>query len=129
MASASVTSYADGMLYALEPAVDDAPVEVPEERLDVCGAVGLVVEEVGVLVHVERDERRRVPDGERVLRVADVVEEPALVPVERRPGPAAACHSRSLEVGAPGVDRAEVALDQLRDRSVGSPPSPPRCSK
>ena len=51
--------------------------------------VGLEVEEVGVLVDVERDERRRVPDREGVLGVADVVEEAPLVPVVRGPGPAA----------------------------------------
>src|SRR5579864_2380471 len=75
-----------------DPAVHDVPVDVVEERADVRRAVGLVVEEVRVLVDVERDERRRVPDGEGVLRVADVVEEPSLVPVVRGPGPAARSH-------------------------------------
>jgi hypothetical protein len=86
-----------------------------EERVDVARAVGLEVEEVRVLVDVERDERRRVPHGERVLRVADVVEEPALVPVVRRPRPAAAAHPRRLEVVTPGLDGAEVALHELAD--------------
>ena len=72
-----------------------------------------------MLVDVERDERRRVPDGERVLRVADVVEEAALVPVVRRPRPAAAGDARRLEIGAPRVDRAEVAVDEVAERAVG----------
>src|SRR5207248_11766629 len=74
------------------PVVDDVPVKIREEGIDVRGPVGLVVDEVRVLVHVECDERRRVPDREGVLRVADVVEETALVPVERGPGPAAGRH-------------------------------------
>src|SRR6266568_5186175 len=74
----------------LDPVVHDVVVEVVEEGVDVRPAVGLEVEEVGVLVDVERDERRRVPDREGVLRVADVVEEPALVPVVRGPRPAPA---------------------------------------
>src|SRR5438874_8294883 len=73
------------------PVVDRRPVEVVEERVDIRRAIGLVVEEVGVLVDVERDQRRRVPDRERVLRVADVVEEPTFVPVIRRPRPATPC--------------------------------------
>jgi hypothetical protein len=68
-----------------------------------------------VLVHVQRDERRRVPDGERVLRVTDVVEEALLVPVVGRPSPTAPAHAGRLQVGAPRLDRAEVALDQGRD--------------
>src|SRR3954469_18360471 len=100
------------------PLVDNAPVEVVEERVDIAGAIGLPVDEVRVLVDVERDERRRVPDGERVLRVADVVEEAALVPVVGRPRPAAGGERRRLQVGAPRVDGAEVALDQPADRSV-----------
>src|SRR5919198_445622 len=101
------------------PVVDRVPVEVVEERVDVGGTVGLVVEEVRVLVDVERDERCRVPDRVRVLRVADVVEEPALVPVVRRPGPTAPGHAARLEVGAPLGRGAEVALDQVADRAVG----------
>src|ERR1044072_9838059 len=61
-------------LVLLGPVVDYVPVEVREERFNVGRAVGLVVDEVGVLVDVERDERRGVPDREGVLRVADVVE-------------------------------------------------------
>src|SRR4029079_16266930 len=86
-----------------DPLVDDAPVEVVEEGVDVAGAVGLEVEPERVLVDVERDERGRVPDREGVLRVADVVEEPALVPVVGGPGPAAAGDAGGLQVGAPGV--------------------------
>src|SRR6266576_3211402 len=107
----------DGDAVLLDPAVHDIPVEIREERVDVRGAIGLVVEEVRMLVDVERDERRRVPDRERVLRVADVVEEAALVPVEGRPGPAAPGHAGRLEVGAPGVDRAEVARDEVAERA------------
>jgi hypothetical protein len=29
-----------------------------------------------VLVHIERDQRRRVPDREAVLSVAEIIEEP-----------------------------------------------------
>src|SRR5438105_9446854 len=81
-----------------DPAVHDVPVQVVEERADVGRAVGLVVEEVRVLVHVERDERGRVPDREGVLRVADVVEKPAFVPVVRRPCPAPCRHAGRAEV-------------------------------
>src|SRR5947208_12470187 len=97
------------------PAVHDVPVQVVEEGTDVGRAIGLVVEEVRVLVHVERHERGRVPDREGVLRVADVVEEPALVPVVRRPRPAARRHAGRTEVRAPGLDRAEVALHERRE--------------
>src|SRR6185437_3853838 len=107
----------------LDPAVHDVPVEVGEERLDVRRAVGLVVEEVRVLVDVERDEGRRVPDGEGVLRIADVVEEAALVPVVRRPRPAAAGHARRLEVAAPGVGRPEVPRDEVAERAVRVSPA------
>src|SRR3990170_3748140 len=101
-----------------DPVVHDSPVQVVEEGVDVGRAVGLEVEEVRVLVDVEGDERGRVPDRERVLRVTDVVEEPSLVPVVRRPGPAAAGHSRRLQVGTPRLRRAEVALDQIGDRAL-----------
>src|SRR5581483_7750343 len=84
-------SGADAVL--LRPVVYRVVVEVVEERIDVRGPVGAEVDEVGVLVDVERDERRRVPHGERVLRVADVVEEPALVPVVGRPRPPPAAHA------------------------------------
>src|SRR5213082_788737 len=94
-----------------DPAVHDVPVQIVEERADVGRAIGLVVEEVRVLVDVERDERRRVPHRERVLRVADVVEEAPFVPVVRRPCPAARREPRRSQVGAPRVDGAEVALD------------------
>src|ERR687896_803488 len=103
------------------PAVDDAPIEVAEERLDVRRAIGLVVEEVGVLVDVERDEWSRVPDRERVLGVPDVVEEALLVPVVGGPGPPPAAHPGGLQVAAPRLDRAEVALDERADRAVGIP--------
>ena len=70
-----------------------------------------------MLVNVERDERCRVPHGERVLRVADVVEEPALVPVVGRPRPPARGQAGRAEIGTPGVGRAEVAIDQLGERA------------
>src|SRR5262245_46025611 len=101
-----------------DPAVHNGPVQVVEERVDVAGAVGLEVEEVGVLVHVERDERGGVPDWVAVLGVANVVGEAPLVPVVGGPGPAAAAHAGRLEVGAPGLDGTEVALDQVADRAV-----------
>src|SRR2546423_12488275 len=113
----------DGDAVLLDPAVHDIPVEIREERVDVRGAIGLVVEKVRVRVDVERDRRRRVPDRERVLRIADVIEEAALVPVEGRPRPAAAGHAGRLEIGAPDVGRAEVAVDQVPERAVrGSAP-------
>src|SRR5437764_696697 len=102
-----------------DPAVHDVPVQIVEERADVGRAIGLVVQEVRVLVHVERDERRRVPDRGRVLRVADVVEEPALVPVVGGPGPAAPGHARRLQVVAPRLEAVEVSLDQRPGRPVG----------
>src|SRR5437868_4785546 len=106
-------------LVPAHPLVHDVPVEVPEERVDVGGAIGLEVDEVSVLVDVECDQRCGVPDREGVLRVADVVEQATLVPIVRGPRPAPAAHARRLQVGAPGLDRAEVALDQAGDRSVG----------
>src|SRR5215831_17291848 len=93
-AAAWVTSLGDRDAVRADPAVHDVPVEIGEERVDVRGAVGLVVEEVGVLVDVQRHDRRRVPDRERVLRVAEVVEKAAFVPVVGCPGPAAAGHPR-----------------------------------
>ena len=53
-----------GDLVLRDPVVHDRPVQVVEERVDVGAAVGLEVEEVRVLVDVERDERSRVPDRE-----------------------------------------------------------------
>src|ERR671924_646998 len=122
MTSAVTTAARSPLLRDLvlrRPVVDRRPVEVVEERVDVRGAVGLIVEEVRVLVDVERDERRRIPDRERVLRVADVVEEAALVPVVRRPRPAARSHSGRLQVGAPVLDGAEVALDEAPEGVPG----------
>src|ERR671925_196205 len=105
-------------LVSVDPVVDRRVVEIREERVDVGRAVGLVVEEVRVLVDVQRDERRRIPDRIRVLRVADVVEEATLVPVVRRPRPPAARHAGRLEVLAPARHRAEVTLDELPERAV-----------
>ena len=102
----------------VDQAVDHAVVEVREERLDVSGAIGAEVDEVGVLVDVERDERRRVPDRIAVLGVTDVVEEPALVPVVGRPRPAAAGETGRLQVGPPGGDRAEVARDEVAEDAL-----------
>src|SRR3954447_17470285 len=101
----------------IDPAIHDIPVEVVEERVDVRGAVGLIVEEVRVLVHVECDEGGCVPHRERVLRVADVIEETALVPVVRRPRPAAAGEPGRLQIGAPRLDGPEVALDERAERA------------
>src|SRR5919108_5994624 len=112
-----VPSQLDGV--ARDPVVHDAPVEVAEEGVDVGGAVGLVVEEVRVLVDVERDEWSRVPDRERVLRVADVVEQATLVPVVRGPGPAARRHPGRLQVVAPLGYRAEVTRDQVANSAGG----------
>src|SRR5919109_1399773 len=127
MTSAVTTAARSPLLRDLvlrRPVVDRRPVEVVEERVDVRGAVGLVVDEVRVLVDVEGDERRRVPDRERVLRVADVVEEAAFVPVVRRPRPATTGHARRLEIGTPGVGRAEVTRDELPEGAVGCAPDP-----
>src|SRR5207247_685568 len=41
----------------LEILLDDVPVEVVEERIDVLGAGAAVIDPVRVLVHVERDDR------------------------------------------------------------------------
>src|SRR5436189_5546224 len=103
---------------AAHPVVNRIPVEVVEERVDVRAPVGLVIDEVSVLVDVERDQWGRVPDRVGVLRVADVVEEPAFVPIVGGPGPPAPGHPGRLQVGPPRVRGAEVPRDQLPDRSV-----------
>src|SRR4051794_34544261 len=107
-----------------DPVVHHRPVEVREKRLDIGGAVRLVVEEVGVLVHVQGDERGGVPDGKGFLRVADVVEQATLVPVVRSPGPAARSEAGCLQIGPPGRGRAEVAPDQVPDRPARLAPVP-----
>ena len=78
-----------------------------------------------MLVDVERDERGRVPDWERVLGVADVVEEAAFVPVVGGPGPASPGHAARLEVAGPVFDGAEVTLDQPPDQPARSAPVAP----
>src|SRR5438034_1084272 len=103
----------------VDPAVHDVPVEVVEEGVDVRGTIGLEVDEVRVLVDVERHERCRVPDREGVLRVADVVEEPPFVPVVRGPRPATTGHTRRLQIGAPRLHRAEVPLHERAERARG----------
>src|SRR5215208_2369958 len=103
----------------LDPVLHDRVVQVVEELVDVSAAIRGEVHEVRVLVHVERDERRGVPDGERVLRVADVVEETALVPVVGRPRPPAPTHAGRLEVGLPVGDGAEVALHEVAEETAG----------
>src|SRR5471032_198119 len=108
-----LTLSADAVL--LDPVVHDVVIEVVEERLDVPGAIGAEVDEVRVLVDVERDERRGVPHRKRVLCVADVVEESSLVPVVRGPRPAARAHAGRLQVGRPAGDAAEVALDEIAE--------------
>src|SRR5262245_16457250 len=55
----------------LEVLLDHAPVQVVEERIDVLGARAPEIDPVGVLVHVQRQDRRGVPERERVLRVTD----------------------------------------------------------
>src|SRR5947209_2789432 len=100
-----------------DPAVHDVPVQVVEERADVGRAIGLVVQEVRVLVHVERDERRRVPHRERVLRVADVVENRSFAPAEPGPGPARAAHPGGPEAGGPAANRPKAAF---ADRGEGA---------
>src|SRR5262249_34349057 len=47
--------------------------------------------------------------------VADVVEEPPLVPVVRRPRPPAAGEPGRLQVALPAVDRAEVARHEVTE--------------
>src|SRR5882762_7415630 len=55
---------------AIEILLDHGPVQVVEERLDVLGPRAPEVDPVGVLVYVERQDRRGVPEREGVLRVA-----------------------------------------------------------
>src|SRR2546429_395047 len=112
-------------LVPVDGIVDDGPIEVGEKRVDVGAAVGLKVDEVRVLVDVERDERSRVPDRVRVLGVADVVQEAAFVPVVGGPGPAAAGHAARLQVAGPGLDRAGVTLDQPAGQAVRSATAAP----
>src|SRR5205814_5027287 len=71
-----------------------------------------------MLVHVEPDERRRVPHRERVLGIADVVEEPPLVPVPGRPRPAAGGDPGRLQIHPPRRDRAEVTRYELAEPSL-----------
>ena len=93
--------------------VHHVPVQVVEERLDVLGARAAVVDPVRVLVDVQRQDRRGVPQRERVLRVADHGGQHVPVVVVGEPHPAARREARGLEVGEPRVVRGEVALDQL----------------
>src|SRR5687767_14300769 len=51
---------------ALEAGVDLAPAQVGEEGVDVLGVGRAVVEGVGVLVHVEHEQRLAEGDGLRV---------------------------------------------------------------
>ena len=119
-ASAASTQTYGRMPYALDPVVHDVVVEVVEERVDVGGAVGAEVDEVRVLVDVERDERRRVPDRERVLRVADVVEEPRLRPSRRPSTP-----SRGRRARSPS-GRPSSASTEPKSRRTSSPNMPVR---
>src|SRR5437764_1307447 len=84
-----------------ETSVDGGPIHAVEPGVDVFGAGGLEVEEVGVLVDVEGEDELAVPLRERVLGVADEVEDPLLVTVVREVSPAAAGDAGRLDILGP----------------------------
>ena len=61
----------------LDPLQHGLPVDVAEERVDVCGRVHAEVHLVGVLVHVQNEHGRGVDGRLRVIR-RDLVPEPLL---------------------------------------------------
>src|SRR5207302_9061842 len=81
----------------LRLALDGAPIQQLEERVDVRGLPRAVIHEVGVLEAVEGHERSAVPDRVGVLLVADIVEHGSRVPVAPRSRPAARGDPRGPE--------------------------------
>jgi hypothetical protein len=107
--------------------VDDLPVDIAQERLEVGLGVRAEVHVIGVLVHVEREDRHATGDRLRMLRCV-LVDEPS---VARHPGhehPAGTARERlrhRLEFGDPAIVGAKVARDdplhRLVDPAVAAP--------
>ena len=77
------------------------PVDHFEKGVDVAAAHRAEVHEVGMLIHIQAEQRRGVPDRKGVLRVADIVEQAAVRMVVRQPDPAARRDAGRLQVGLP----------------------------
>src|SRR5215218_4912741 len=111
-----------GALCLCELTVDVIPVDLPEERLDVLLAPvgrGAEVARVGVLVHVDGEDRDHVVDGPEVLAVEDVVEQRAVVEVVADQHPATGRAGGLLDRVEPLVDPVELLLDQLGEAPLG----------
>lgn len=98
---------------------DVFPVEVLEDCVDVGGAVGAEIVEVGVAVEVDGQEREGVPDGEGLAGAAGVIEEVVVVDVVGGPGPAAGGEGGLAEVMHEGGEGAEVAFDEIEQFARG----------
>src|SRR5262245_37156305 len=104
----------------MEPG-DVRPVDVLHERVDVLRCRGAVVQVVRVLVHVERQDRRRTRHAMRVIgrplvhqfavavRIGE--EHPARAPAHRL--------AHGDELGPPPVEAPEVARERLAERAIG----------
>ena len=94
------------------------PVDVAHERRDIGGRVGPEIDLIGVLVHVEREDRDRAGDGLVVIG-ASVIDEAAVARdvAEQHPaGTAGKTAGERDELAAPAVDRSEVADERARHR-------------
>ena len=98
---------------------DAAPMQIAHDRVDIGSGIGAEVEVIGVLVHVEGEDRSRACQHMGVVG-GPLVDQPAGA---RRPGedhPAGAAGLRFRHRGErtqPALDRAEVADESLGQRA------------
>src|SRR5581483_6908672 len=106
----------------LAVAVHEVPVDDVPERLDVVHARVAVVDVIGVLPHVAR-EQRRLARAQRIVGVGAVDDLERAVGAAREPRPSGAeqAHRGLGELVAELLEAAEGALDDLRDRAARRP--------
>src|SRR5262249_9414660 len=104
----------------MEPG-DVRPVDVLHERVDVLRCRGAVVQVVRVLVHVERQDRRRARYAVRVVSRPLVHQFAVAVQVREKHPSRAPAHrlAHGDELGPPAVDAPKVARERLAERAIG----------
>src|SRR5438552_1068969 len=91
--------------------LDDRPVEIVEEGLDVLGARASVVDPIGMLIDIQSQNRCGIPERECVLRVTDHGGEGIPVVIIGEPYPPTGGDPRGLEVLEPAFIGRKVSLD------------------
>src|SRR6267142_1359071 len=104
----------------LMQAPDVRPVDVFHERIDVFRGGRAVVDVVGVLVHIEREDRRASRHAVGVIRCPLVHEPPVAMGVREKHPARAAAHGfpHRDELCSPSIEASEVSRERLAQRGV-----------